>query len=286
MANVLLAWPNRIDTTLSLYGGNYSPNLPLSNAKNRVIAKKARTVDTAEASSFFIATFPEGRPVNVVAIAGHNFTTQATFRVRLYSEASLTTLIYDSGYVNVWPALYSTNELEWEYNNWWEGTITDTDRQNYTPLAFNINTGLYLALGMRVDIKDTSNPYGYLEFGRVFIGESFQPSINMQYGASISHEISTSTELTLSNNEYFDVRTPRRTASFQLAALDKTEAVAKTYTMQRQQGIHGEIFFSYDPDVSQEMYVITFLGRLQSIDPISQPYVDRFSTGINLIEIL
>jgi hypothetical protein len=286
MANVLLAWPNRIEKATSLTGGSYLETLPLANASNRVLAKKARTTDTLESSTRFECTFNEGRPVNVVAIAAHNLTTQAMWRIRLYAESAKITLVYDSGEIPVWPAIFNTSDLEWEYNNWWEGTISDDERTNYTPLASNISTNLNIALSMVVDIFDSSNPDGYIEFGRIFIGESFQPTINMRYGAQLGYEENTNIELTLSNNEYFDVKTPRRTASFQLDGLSKDEAFTKTYVMQRQQGIHSEVFFCYDPDIDQTMYLRTFLGRLKSIDPISQPYVDRYETSFNLIEIL
>lgn len=285
MANVLLAWPNRVETT-ALSGGSYLQTLPLSNAKNKVLAKRARTTDTLETSTRFDCLFTEGKPVNVVAIASHNFTTQALWRVRLFSTTSLTGLVYDSGYVKVWPALYATEDLEWEYNNWWEGTIQENQRQDFTPLAFNIDMGLNIALSMSIDIKDTTNPDGYLEFGRVFIGEGFTPKINMVYGASMGYEENSLTEITLNNTEYFDVRKPRRTASFQINALDKNESFTKIYQIQRQIGIHSDVFFSYDSESTQEVYLRSFLGRMQSISPISQPYIDRYETSFNLIEIL
>lgn len=284
--NVLLAWPNKIEDALSLFDGSYTERLPLSNAANRVFARRARTTDTDPASTLFRATFGEGRPINVVAIASHNFTTNARIRVRLYAETSFTTLIYDTGLFFAWPDIFIQDELEWEYNNFWEGTITEQERRDYTPLAVAIIPEMLFPLGILVEIFDESNPDGYVEFGRIFVAESFQPEKNMVYGAQIGYDINTEIETTLDNTEYYDRKTPRRTTSFTLDALTEQEAISRLYIMQRTQGIDREIFFTYKNLNDKFMYPRTFIGRLQQPDPISQPYIDRFSTTFNLIEVL
>jgi hypothetical protein len=285
-ANVLLAWPNYIEEVIDLYGGSYRSTLPLSNVKDRVFAKKARTTDTEEVNTQFNVTLKGTRGVNVVSIASHNFTTSAQIRIRFYSDVAQGSLLFDTGYIDVWPSIYSSEQLEWEYTNYWEGTISQEDLDDFTPLFSFVTTQLIIPVSIKVEIRDTANMDGYLEFGRVFLGEAFQPNINMEFGAQIGYSINTEIEQAQDNTEYYDRKRPRRTVSFVLNALTQDEAFSKVYTLQRTQGIDKEVFFVYKNQQDAVMFSRTFIGRLQQPDPISQPYFDRYSAPINIIEII
>lgn len=93
---VTLCWPNRADqATLSL--GSWEATLPLNNLKNRVIAKKARTTNAAEANTKFNAALDKARSVYAVALAGHNLSASAKWRIRYYADYARTQLKFDSG---------------------------------------------------------------------------------------------------------------------------------------------------------------------------------------------
>lgn len=285
-SNVLLAWPNNIDSAISVTGGLYTSSLPLSNVRNRVLSKRARTVDTAESSSTFDIRLKGEKVINAFAIASHNITTGGSIRLRFYSNETQTELLHDSGIIDVWPALFSTDQLEWEFSNFWDGTVSEDDAKDITPLFTYILTAVLIPVSIKVEIFDTGNPDNYVEFGRVFIGESFQPFVNMQLGANIGFSINTEIELAQDNTEYYDRKRPRRVASFTLPTLKEDEAFSKLFSMQRTQGIDKEILFVYRNTQDSVMFSRTFLGRLQQTDPINQPYLDRYSTQINLIEII
>lgn len=283
---VLLAWPNKIDESSALSGGSYLPTLPLTNAADRIFAKKARTVDTLPASTKFNVLFSEGKKINVVVLAAHNFTIDATFRVVMYSDLQMTSILHDSGVMAVWPPVYQTEQLEWEYSNFWAGNLTESQRREFTPLATYVVRETYVPQAVTVEIFDQQNPSGYVEFGRVFLAESFEPTVNMMYGAQMGYEVRTDIEVTLNNNEFFDVKTPKRTSSISFDGLSQGEAYGRLYSMMRTQGIDKEVFFTYNTNYDSESYTRTFLGRIQSPDPISQPYIDRYSKSLNLVELL
>ncbi len=284
---LLMAWPNHVDQA-NLVGGNFRPTLPLNNAKNRVFAKKARTVGLESSGSTFDILLDGSKKIDVLGIAAHNLSTSATIRWKMYLDSGKTDLIYDSGITSVWPVVFAEGELEWEENNFWEATVTQEDIQSYTPLVYHIvrEEELKYPAVITVEISDESNFSGYIEFGRVFAGSGYQPSLNMAYGATLGFENSTSLETSLGQTEYFDVKIPRRIAEFTLDAVTVDEGHGTLLRMQRQQGIDKEIFFTYLADQTSLQYNRTFIGRLKQPDAISQPYVDRLQNRIQLLEIV
>lgn len=283
---VFLAWPNYIEGS-SLSGGSFVNSLPLNNVKNPVFSKKARTNNTDVVSSSFTITLAS-KQVDCIAIAAHNISSAGKIQFRWYSDTARTDLIHDSGELFVWPSVTSTETSEWEYDSFWTGSISDSERGSYTPLTYYIanDADTLMTSVIDVTITDTDNPDGYIEFGRVFIGKGFQPTLNFAYGAQIGFEIDTQVETALSGTQYFDVRTPKRTAQFTLDALTESEAHDTLYRLQRTQGIDKEVFFTYRAYLDTFQYNRTFIARLKQPDPISQPYPERFQNQINLVEVL
>jgi hypothetical protein len=284
---LVLAWPNFTDRA-SVSGGSYLNSLPLVNIKNRVFTKKARSTNLDYSSTQFELEFDGSKQTDVISIAAHNFSNSAKIRVRFYADIQKTELLYDTGETNVWPSVYSQDELEWETFNYWEGTVLQEDIENFTPLFYHIakSDALIYPRKILVEIFDSSNPIGYIEFGRVFVGTAFQPKLNMQFGASIGYSINTEVETSQNNTEYFDRKRPRRTASFNLDGLSMQEGHSTILSLIRTQGIDQEVFFTYQNTEDTLQYNRTFVARLQQVDPIRQPYFDRVETSINLLEII
>lgn len=286
--NVTLCYPNRvIESTLA--GGSWESTLPLNNLKDRVIKKRARSTNLLAASTKFNVTWTRARPVSVIALAGHNFSVEATVNIKIYDDTMMTTLLYDSGVVNVWPSIYESTDLEWEYDNFWLGTVDDADRENFTPLFthfVNIDS-TPIAKYMTVEIFDSMNVDGYVEIGRLFFGDAWQPTLNASLGLQFGYSTSTGVESTLDDTEYFDRRTPKRSVNFNLDHLVVNEAFGRVFDIQRQQGIDGEILFAYTKQDFLYSYERRFLGRLSQLDAIAEPYVDtRHQVPLSIIEII
>ena len=284
---LVLAWPNYADKAY-VTGGSYLPTLPLENIQNRILAKKARSTDLQFASTKFEMELDGSKLIDVFCVANHNFSNSAQIRISLYNDVAVSELAYDTGVIDVWPSVYTQDELEWEALNYWEGTVLQEDIESYTPLFYHIaksDTLLY-PRKIVVEIFDPSNGIGYVEFGRVFIGTSFQPKLNMQFGASLGYSIGTEIETALDSTEYFDRKRPRRTASFSLDGLTMQEGHSTIMSLIRTQGTDREVFFTYQNIEDTLQYNRTFLARLQQPDAIRQPYFDRLETSINLLEII
>jgi hypothetical protein len=86
MSNVLLGFPIFSDSS-TLYvptfsGGTWAAALPLTNLQDRRLAKVARTSAVTVAATQFDTDLKAARPVRVLSLVSHNFTTAATVRHR------------------------------------------------------------------------------------------------------------------------------------------------------------------------------------------------------------
>lgn len=93
MANVFLAWQNRIDSA-SLSGGSWSAGLPLANLQSPVIQRVARSSSASTAATQFLVDLGVARPIGVMALIAHTIT--APGKVRLMGSdatAALTNLL-------------------------------------------------------------------------------------------------------------------------------------------------------------------------------------------------
>lgn len=279
-----LCWPNHIEKS-TITGGSYTTQRPVINAKNKIFAKKARSTDTTLSSTQAVVQIEQAKPVYVVSIAAHNFSVDSQIRIRVYSDTAGTSLLYDSGVINAWPAVYSTAQLEWEYDNFWFGQIDEEGRESFTPLFTHFLPEVQIAKNVTIEIIDEANVNGYVEYGRILVADAWQPDINVSYGINFGYDNNTVVERADDNTEYFDVKRQKRTMSFMFGRLDEQEAFTRLYSLQRQQGISKEILVAYNLVNTSENYQRMFIGRASQLDPISQPFIDNYEASLSLLEI-
>lgn len=282
---ITLCWPNLIERA-TLSGGGYVETLPLSLAQDPILAVRCKSLDLDPLNTWFDITFDKPRPVHCLAIAAHTFSATAKYRVRIYSDTAQDFLLWDSDWHTVWPQLYATSELEWEYDNFWLGTIEDEDRSLYTPLLTVFSDDVELAQSVRVEIEDAGNPEGAVRFGRVFVSDAWQPVFNASYG--IRHGFDDATEHAEAGDrtEYAAPKRQRRTAAVSLEHLSEEEAYQRLFSMQRTEGTHGEVLYAVNLFAAPEAFARTFLSRLQQLDPLNHPYTLNHTATLNLLEIL
>jgi hypothetical protein len=231
---------------------------------------------------------PRFRTIGVVALYSHNLSVDARWRVRLYYDAQGDNELWDSGWVQAWPSVYATSELNWEDPNFWTGVPFEDDRQDFTPLATIWPSDPQVCRLVRIEIDDQNNPDGAVRIGRPFIANLWRPDFNASYGIQYGHEIATEFEVAGNpeQTEYADVKKPRRTVSFDLSHLNTHEGFRRGLALQRQQGIHGEVLYAEETQPSAIAFARTFVGRLQSADPLTHPYYANYSQSYSLLEIL
>lgn len=283
---ITLCWPNYIGEA-ALSGGSWEADLPLAHIQNAVFAVRARSTDLSSTSTRLDIALPRLRPVGAVAIAAHNLSSTAQWRIRVYADSAGTELLYDSASLPAWPALYQSTDLEWEYDNYWLGTLGEEDRKDFTPLAYHVFNA-QIGRTISIEIDDANNSDGYIEIGRVLSANVWQPTYNAAYGIQYGHDIDTEFEVAgdPQRTSYADPALPKRTVSVAFEHLDEGEAIQRMLGLQRDLGLHRELLYLPELTESPDTWRRTFVGRLAQTDPIANPYHATYTHTLSLQEIL
>lgn len=284
MSRVILSYQNRVDEATILSYGLWSPALPLTNIKSRVLSRVARTTTTDETAGIVRFTLPSNRLIGAVAIVNHNFSVYAQWRYRVFSDSTYTTTVYDSGLLDVW-ASAPAGSIEWEEDNFWSLRLTEEDRKLLTATVILMPTTIERSRYYQIDIIDPTNSDGFLQFGRLFIGKIYQPQINMSLGASVGYESRTLVDESISGAEFFDRRNAPRVARFELALMDANENY-QNLDIAKISDTEAEVLFVYDSDDYLALSKKSFMGRLRALSLVEQPYTNYFRTSYEIKELL
>jgi len=284
MSNTIIGYQNRIDAATFAAYGSWSTTLPLTNIKTRSLSRKARSTNAANSSTKLRFSLDSARVIGSVAIVNHNMQKDATWRYRVYSDSGYSTLVYDSGTINVWP-LMPFGSYEWEDDNFWDLQLSDEEIALFTKTLTYVPDTIASAQYYQIEFFDSTNTDGYVELGRIFVGAIYQPTLNMNLGASIGDETNTVVDVALSGAEFFDRRTSYRVAQFTLDHLTYNESIINGDII-KISGVDAEVVYIYDDNTALDLHRRAFLGRLRALSPISQPYNTRYQTTYEIKELL
>jgi hypothetical protein len=285
MSNAILAYGNLIDAA-AIYGGSWLPALPLANLQDRRLGKLARSTNATTGSTQFDLNLGATKLVRVVALVNHNLSVVAQYRVLCATDAAFVSVVADSGWLDVWPVVYPFGSLPWGSSSWWGGrTSDDIIAELRAPAAYTLAAATN-AQYVRIEIADATNAAGYVQLGRVFVGDGWQPVRNMVYGASLAWENRSEVQEALSGAEYFNRRSTPRVARISFEGMSEDEAMAAALEMQRIAGVTQEVFFLWDPADTTHSLRRQFLGRLRTLSPIENPGPDRWRAPFEVKELL
>lgn len=285
MSNTLICFPNRADQA-TLSGGTWETTLPRADLQNRTLGKVARTSNLLTASTQFDIDLGEERFIRALSLVSHNLTLDALIRVRGANAPDFSATEHDSGWIEAWPVAYPFGVVRWGEVNWWDGKYTDEERAGYTATFAHILAGSTRARYWRVEIDDTTNADGYIQIGRLFLGDGWQPDYNMSYRAGIGWETGTEVQLARSGAEYFDRRTPHRVVRFALEWMSEDEGLVRAFELFRRAGIDQEVFYAFDPADTTHVLRRQFLGRLRQLSAIEFPHYSTTAAGFEIKELL
>lgn len=266
----LVAYPDAVvaDATI-LSGGSWSGTLPLANLKEQLLSKVGRTIDTAAASTMFVADLGQSVAVQIVAVLAHNISVDGTIRVRGYTDAALTNCLYDSGSVRAWPFGFSTSVVADYPANW------------IYPLPV-----AYPARWWKIEISDLTNPAGYVQLGRCWLGPTFAPAVPIVYGATLGYDIADEVNEAIGAVDWVTVKTPRRRVVMTFPELSAAEK-RTMLIMQKTLGKHGEFLWVMDSaQDATEMLLQAFPARLYDVSPLTFVDYNRNELPIGIREIV
>lgn len=307
---MLIAWGNRINA-LTLSGGSWLPTMPLDDLKDRQLGVKARATSLDPVATKFLGALPPNQAIRVLAVANHNLSLAARMRLRLNDDPGfpvappptpdsiqgtpigmgllITRAVdipavdttpegyFDSGWVDVWPAVYASTDLDWDADNWWDGRYLEEDIGGYIRTLVVLLPAVTRPLYLQWEFDDQENPDGFVEMGRLFVAPSWQPIRNANFGATLGWEDNTDVQEAISGAEFFDIKVPFRVAQFTFDNLTEDEGLSNPFEIMRRMGVHEEVLFMWDPDDTIHATRRQFLGRLRKLNALEFP--DGFING-------
>jgi hypothetical protein len=272
MANLLLAAPNWADVSVlhtpALSGGSWSAALPLANLQDRRVARVARASDALAASTQFNLDMGTARATRVVALVGHNFTSAATVEVDGGTSAGASD-VYNGSAVAAYPAGETTETLE-----------------GLTPAYLLVLPSVLTFRHLTVKIADTSNPAGYVQVGRLFVANAYQPTINAQYGLQQGFDDDSTSVNADGGATIHSERRKRRWATFTLPEIPAAEALASLFPLLHRQGTTRQWYFVFDPTDTTHLFRRSFLCRFRELGALEMATLERYGKPVALVEEL
>lgn len=99
-----------------------------------------------------------------------------------------------------------------------------------------------------IEFSDAANPDGYIELGRLFIGQYFQPVYNFGWGHSLEFVDPSIQVRTKGGGVLTDIQTPYRRKRVSLPYLQNSEKYWDVYNLLKTVGKRGNLVISFFPD--------------------------------------
>lgn len=220
---MIIAWDNLADDA-SISTDSEIATLPASNVQVAHVAQKWKTA-TGVKSAYVIFDMGSSIACDTAALLGTNITSSGTVRVRA-SDADPTvtgSLLRDTG------------------------SLASGAKTGYGGIYKQFTTAT--ARYWRIDIADATVSDN-LEVGRVFLGPSWTPSINMQLGWSVTPVDPSLRTPSYGGQVYADEKPQQRVVQFELDFMNEAEMFGNAFALARANGVVRDVLAIPDIDGS------------------------------------
>lgn len=282
MANLILGWPNRTDTS-TLSGGSWVGLANLQDRNTYTLARSANALTTS--TQFDIDLGTSNYNIHGVSLHSHNLSINATWRVTVGTSAGASD-IYDSGFISVWQIAFDSDLNQFEQNAYWPDVVNDQNVRSHFSIISTFGGNPRANQFIRVEINDTANADGYVEIGRLGVWSGFQPTKNAAWGLQHGWDDSNSVvNFALSGEMNYEKRRAKRVANFSFDLLTDSEGQT-VYELMRRSGRTGEVMYIPDPADMAYSQRYGFRGTLRSLGALEKSSLDVNTSEIQLTELL
>ena len=279
MANTRLITVNNWDgANLTQSVGDHEPNLPIANTQRYNNSRVFRTSTTADIEILF--DWDEPVFLEAFTLWRHNLTSQAQIRIELFNEAGQTgDLIFDSGLLLA-DVPKNLGDLVWGKDPL--GVSTYTNWETATRAIWFDET--YVVMSGRLTVSNPGNPDGYLEVGRIYAGETFSPTINLDLGHVFQWDTDVKAQPTAGGTVHTLEAATYRRLTFNLSHLspgDRAEFADLTRTL----STHKDFFIALRPGVGGALERdYSFAAKFEQI-PNLKAQATRYETQCSIREV-
>lgn len=263
MPNVRLLNENLIDDATVTASSEVS-TLPKENVQDTILKRVWRT--TGLSDQWIAFDLGQVDLIRAAALFHHNLSSEAQYTVIVsdnpdFSEPSLEQTF------DAWEPVFGAGEGgAGEHGA--GGYLSDADLAAYKRYSFRFFEveGRYV----KIEFSDPDNGDGYIQVGRVYLGDFFEPINNFDYGWSIEEVDSSTVDVSLGGVKWSDLQETFRRVVFRMSNLDNSEKQHRLLGLQRRLGVGRDFILCLFPDKdSTDWYFNTMYGRLQKTFPIS-----------------
>ena len=241
-----LIWSNLVDDAATLLTPS-SANISIENI--RVLHRK-RVWRTASRSNETLTFDLQSTTKNIrcCALTGYNFTATATVQLD-----------------------YSDNG-----STWTQLIQQSVGNNTVLFLFFLVRNNRY----WRLTLNDPANPSPYMEVGRIFLGDYWEPAATILPGWSIKVIDRSEVQRSIGQQKWTNQKEVITQIAFQLPPLNETDAIKNFLNIIRRIGLSRDIFLSLMPDASATYREVTGLyGRFVNIAGIASVSSFAYDTG-------
>lgn len=257
MSNVIIASPHLSDAA-TISGSEAVGDMSLLNLKAKNLYKKYRTTNLSAQINIDLGS---AQSIDFAAIVCHNATAAGKVTIKAGSTSAVSD--YNSSALD----LITGDDLGFEKNAF----ASKFSSQNYRYWRF--------------DFSDGSNPDSYLEMGRIYLSNAFQPSKNASWGLSEGYADDSRTRKTVAGGLSSVNRDPYKTASFQLDFGTAAEMYLQAREIDRLRGLSKDIIFI--PDIADTAYFQErfIYGKMTSMPPVILDFYNIYRKAYEIEEI-
>lgn len=255
------------DLSIAITASSEDANFPVANLLKPQGGIFWKTL--VDSGVFFRVNIGTGQSVDMVSLLYTNFTSAATWRVRLgdsQAEVDGGAADIDSGTITAWA---QTDMSKWDF-------------AHSIFRAGSASTNSWL----RVDLNDAANPDGFLTVGRLMAGASYEPTINFQYGGGIGYVSQPLRDRSIANVLYVEERQAFQTASLTFDHIPEDEFWPNMQTIFRLHGNHKPIQLVMDIGDNANRADKAIYGVIERIGTSQLTSVRRVRTQIQIAEML
>jgi len=259
MSNYVLGYRD-IGYQASYAGGIWRDDLDSKMLNRQLLTAVARTLGLDDL--LLDITLNQSIDIQVLGICNHNISSNGTYKWTAYSDSDRLVEVYNSGEIT--PYSYLDSIIH-------KTTCDIIDNP--------ITTAFW-----RLEITD-SNADGYIQLGRLFIGQRFTTGCNMNYGLKLGVDVSnTIIEESTVGIEAIIQAINIRTAAFS-HSLESYDSGTEFLAMQLREGVSEVCLFEFNPE-SKDGGLRTFIGRHSSVSPLDYPSFNVNNFNFQIKEIL
>ena len=271
--NVRIVYENRADEAVLTATSEALAVANLQDMQPQIVWRS-----TSTANQTITIPLVSSRSINCVALMNHNLSGSATIRVQGASDAGFSTILFDTTYDALDPA-FGWGEFPWGMVGW--GGYSEEGWQ-YQFSVFWIT--LTIARYWRIIISDATNAAGYLQAGRIVLGQYWTPQANMEWGYTLDWTDPSDIKRTRGSSWRSDNKAPYRQVKMSFRWLDVNEA-GSVLDMKRLNGRRTDMLVSsYPEEGTTRERRNTLLGVMSQWTPSSHNFVDYNSVSMTIEE--